>query len=144
LALAIAPLVAKAAEHFGDALQKDVTGDLTDRAARATGEAGWNLLGQMAVRIRQWFQRNKDEAGTKAVDVVLAAPDSQKSTEKLAEVLKDSLAHDDAFRAELQELFDKAKSEPGEVGRFAVQVYGNARVGKIQQFETVNTQTFNA
>ena len=71
LALAVAPLVAKAAEHFGDALLKNVSGDLTDRAAKATGEAGWSLLGQMAVRIRQWFVGKNDESGTGAVDRVI-------------------------------------------------------------------------
>jgi hypothetical protein len=144
IALAVAPLVAKAGEHFGEALWEKFSDGVAAKAGEAAGEAGWGLLGRMTARLRQWFHGRNDDEGASALDTVVKAPDSQRSVNRLAEVLEQRLATDPAFAQELDELVQQAKAEPGEVGQFSVQVWGNASVGKIQQFGTVTAKEFRA
>ena len=129
LALTVAPLVAKAAEHFGSGLWNKAMSDL--------GDAEWGVLGRMAVSVRKWFDDHKDADGTKAVDDVVAKPSSQESVDNLADVLKKTLANDPDMTRQLKELVDEAKGQSGVVGQMTLQIYGNAQVGKSVQIGTV-------
>jgi hypothetical protein len=132
LALMVAPLIAKAAERFG--------GVAWDRFAGKAGEAGWDVLARLGTRVRDWFSDHDDRDGSTAMDVVIAAPDSSKAVSRLADVLASAMANDRELADELSHLVEEASQAGGEVGRFSVHVGDMARVGKITQIGSINTQ----
>lgn len=143
LALAAATLLIKASMHFGETLWSKFSDTVADDMGKAAGDAGWNLLGRMASRIRGWFKAHDDKDGEVAVEVAVAAPDSQLSAQKLATAIDRAIAEDDDLRRELQAFVDKGREAEGEVGQFSVQVWNNAIVGKIVQIGSIQANIVN-
>jgi hypothetical protein len=140
LALAVAPLVAKAAQTFGEGLWDKFADTAAETAGERAADAGWGALGRLAVRMRAWFADHGDGAGAKALDAVVDLPDSNKAVERLADALQGPLASDPEFAADLTGLFEQAMRAGGEVQQLSVQVRDSAVVGKILQIETLNAQ----
>lgn len=119
LGLTVAGLVAKRAwEKVGD----------------QAGGAAWGLLGRVSERLRALFTTWGDEAGIQALEVVEAAPDSQRAVESLAGEVARVAEQNPAGAQELQGLVSEVEStgDP-RVVNFVNQVRDQARVGRIVQ-----------
>jgi hypothetical protein len=139
LALTIAGLIAKAAEHFGDGLWDKFSEKAADTAGQEAGDAGFRVLGRIAARVRGWFADRDDTEGATALDTVAAAPDSTRAVERLAALLEQRLRQDQGFSADLAALVAEAQHAGGDVQQFSVTIMDNARVGKITQIGSVDT-----
>jgi len=94
----------------------------------------WSGLTRLVRFIEDRF--HDDPHGREVVDGVQAEPDDQQRVTALAEFLAVRAAEDPSFREELTGLLAEA-SHHRVAGRFATDVSGNARVGKLTNIDTV-------
>jgi hypothetical protein len=106
----------------------------------ADGSA-WGLLGRVADRIRNWFGDCDDAEGLRALELVEAAPDSQRSVEALAACITQAAKADPDSATDLALLLDaiKAQSRP-EIAAFVTHLHANARIGRIIQVASTSPQ----
>jgi hypothetical protein len=100
------------------------------------GEAGaglWRGFGRLVELVRSKFAQ--DPVATAALERVQSRPGDQTGLVELAEALRNH-SQDADFGSQLAELVDQARRDPT-VGRFVTQVYGNAKVGKLVNVDTV-------
>jgi hypothetical protein len=141
VAIAVAALVAKAAEHLGEKIWAKVSDDTADKVSGAVVDTGWNVLSRMAVRVRGWFSGHGEADGVKAIETVVAAPDSKVAADRLAEAVRAALEADPELEKEVRGYVDAAKGSEGSVATFTVQAWGQARIGKILQINQMNADT---
>jgi hypothetical protein len=101
------------------------------------GEAGkdlWRGFGRLVELVRSKFAH--DPAARAALERAQSEPDNQTRLAELTEALHSHSAQDPTFGAQLADLVDQARQDPT-VGRFVTQVYGNAKVGKLVNIDTV-------
>jgi hypothetical protein len=111
-----------------------------EAAGEKAGESTWGLLGRVGNRVRNWFGDRDDADGLRALELVEAAPDSQRSVEALAACITRAAKSDPDSATDLALLIDaiKANALP-EVATFVNNIQGQARVGRIIQV----TGTYN-
>jgi hypothetical protein len=141
VAIAVAALVAKAAEHLGEKIWAKVSDDAADKVSGAVVESGWNVLSRMAVRVRSWFAGHGEADGVTAIETVVAAPDSKLATDRLAEAVRSALEADPELEKEVRGYVEAAQAGEGSVATFTVQAWGHAKIGKILQINQMNADT---
>jgi hypothetical protein len=138
VAIAVASLVAKAAGHLGEKIWAKVADDAVDKMSGAAVDSGWHVLSRLASRVRGWFQSHDEAGGVKAIETVVAAPDSQLAADRLAEAVRSALEADPELEKDVRAYVDAAKGSEGSVATFTVQAWGQAKIGKILQINQMN------
>lgn len=118
-------------------------GIVAKKALETTGdkaaETVWASLQTVGDRVRSWFSDNDDDPGTKALEVVEAAPDSQRAVETLADSIANAIGADRSFGDELAALVETAeRGGSAPVASFVTEVRDNAKVGRIIQVQNGN------
>lgn len=112
-----------------------------EAAGGKAGESAWGMLGRVADRVRNWFGDRDDTDGLRALELVEAAPDSQRSVEALAARITRAARSDPDSATDLALLIDaiKANARP-EVATFVTNIHAGARVGRIIQVTGTYTE----
>jgi len=112
-----------------------------EAAGDKAGESPWGLLGRVADRVRNWFGDRDDAEGLRALELVEAAPDSQRSVEALAARITSAAKADPDSATDLALLLDaiKAQARP-EIAAFVTNLHACARIGRIIQVSGTYTE----
>lgn len=112
-----------------------------EAAGDKAGESVWGMLGRVADRVRNWFGDRDDTDGLRALELVEAAPDSQRSVEALAARITRAAKSDPDSATDLALLIHaiKANARP-EVATFVTNIHAGARVGRIIQVTGTYTE----
>jgi hypothetical protein len=96
------------------------------------GESAWAAVAAIADRVRGWFNDNADLDGTKALEVVEAAPDSVQARGALGAMVDAAVAGDRQLRIDLEALVAAAE-ESGDIQIARFLSNFNAPVERVNQ-----------
>lgn len=105
-----------------------------EKAGEQAGAAGWGMLGRVSQRLRDWFADRDEPDGVRALELVEAAPDSQRAVEALAAEVTRTAEADPAGARQLEGLVGEIHAAgDARVTTFVNEVRDHARVGRIIQ-----------
>jgi hypothetical protein len=109
-----------------------VAKDALSRLGGEVAAAGWEVLGRVPQRLRDWFWGRGACESTMALELVEAAPDSEQAQQRLADEVTKLVRQDTSKADELKQLLEEvAESADGLVASFVVEVRDHAKVGRI-------------
>lgn len=105
-----------------------------EKVGTLVGEAGWQKAQELYSLVQRKFAG--DPYAEQTLARAAAVPDDSGRQAALATVIKDKALEDDVFGRQLASLTQTAMQNQGVV-TFLIEVYGDGKVGKIQNFGNI-------